>query len=100
MTNKTLIIQIRKQIIKSLSLAQLEQGNADGEAVIEREADKLLELFTTKLHSLEESLDKLPAYMIKSRGVLEVDSDDEFGFIRVIRKADVLAAIQSLKEGV
>lgn len=52
MTSKTPeTLEQRKKFVRALSLAQLEAVDAQGEAVIEREADALLADFTTTLEA-------------------------------------------------
>jgi hypothetical protein len=45
--------KLKKEIIKSLSLAQLESVDEKGEAVIERETCRLISLFESKLEERE-----------------------------------------------
>lgn len=47
------IDEIRKDLINSLSKAQLKNVDTEGEAVIEREADRLEALITAKLKEVE-----------------------------------------------
>ena len=53
--------ELRKQLVKSLSTAQVESVDNNGEAVIEHEADRLLQLITAdrKRVELEARLDEL-----------------------------------------
>ena len=53
--------EIRKQLVKSLSTAQVESVDDTGEAVIEYEADRLLQLITAdrKRVALEARIDEL-----------------------------------------
>ena len=57
--------EIRKQLVKSLSTAQVESVDDTGEAVIEYEADRLLQLITAdrKRVALEARLDELQKYL-------------------------------------
>jgi hypothetical protein len=76
-------MKLRKQIINSLSKAQLENVDARGEAVIEAEADKLLALFNSNLKEervidlgvFAGILDALVKYGRKSESNLEKTRD-------------------------
>ncbi len=61
--------ELRKQLVKSLSTAQVESVDNNGEAVIEHEADRLLQLITAdrkrvaleaRLNGKWEILSKIP----------------------------------------
>ncbi len=45
--------ELRKQLVKSLSTAQVESVDNNGEAVIEHEADRLLQLITADRKRVE-----------------------------------------------
>ena len=53
--------ELRKQLVKSLSTAQVESVDNNGEAVIEHEADRLLQLITAdrKRVALEARIDEI-----------------------------------------
>lgn len=64
--------ELRKQIIDSLSRAQLEQPDAQGEAVIESEADLLIYVFTQHHQAL---IQKIEEAMPKKEANAEYDSE-------------------------
>ena len=53
--------ELRKQLVKSLSTAQVESVDNNGEAIIEHEADRLLQLITAdrKRVALEARIDEI-----------------------------------------
>ena len=61
MTNPMTPTELRKQLVKSLSTAQVESVDDTGEAVIEYEADRLLQLITAdrKCVALEARINEL-----------------------------------------
>lgn len=68
--------EIRKQLVKSLSIAQVESVDDNGEAVIEYEADRLMQLITAdrKRVALEARLQEVEVSIIE----LERSDDPRF----------------------
>lgn len=66
--------EIRKQLVKSLSIAQVESVDDNGEAVIEYEADRLLKLITAdrKRVELEARVDELEKFVNTTNRSLSV----------------------------
>ena len=85
--------ELRKQLVKSLSTAQVESVDNNGEAVIEHEADRLLQLFTAdrKRVELEARLDELAKIEIGGDNIWTVDSGTDTAMLIEERIAELKA---------